>query len=76
MDDIELNIDRISKADIDHAVSLPTLNQTVRYLQNIAGINSGDVAGHCFHEEDWVRMTESQRRLAIDRWLATERLYA
>jgi hypothetical protein len=48
-----VNLDSIRDGDIAHAIAMDDLDAACRYLMDIAGISTGDVAGVCFSDLDF-----------------------
>jgi hypothetical protein len=68
----------IRDSDIAKAIELDELDDACRYLMEIAGISTGDVAGMCFGNLDFncAKADAAERERHIRSWLRTERQYA
>jgi len=69
------NLNKITAADIARSVQTDDLDDAVRLLQDIAGIDDGGVAAHCFSGFDWQSASHAEREEQIHDWLRTETSY-
>ena len=68
------NLDLITETDVERASRLLDIDAAALHLQQIAGIESGDVADVCLgdHREAWVAYTDSKRFTLLMQWLRSE----
>jgi hypothetical protein len=71
-----MTIDAIKPSDILTAIRFDDLDKALSYLQIIAGIDSGDVAGQVFAGFDWRSADYPKRVEKLKIWLAAERTYS
>ncbi len=64
----------IKDNDIETAAKMDDVDQAAKYLQDIAGITTGDVAGLYLSEEKWATDERGRVRL-LQEWLKGEKLY-
>ena len=69
------NLNKITAADIARSVQTDDLDDAVRLLQDIAGIDDGGVAAHCFSGFDWQSASRAEREEQLRDWLRTETSY-
>jgi len=73
-----LNLDAIRESDIATALGMDDLDDACAYLQGIAGITDGGIAGQVFSETtfDWETADRVAREHVVRVWLRVERAYA
>ena len=69
------NLNKITAADIARATENDDIDAAIAPLQNIAGIDDGGVAAHCFSGFDWQNASHAEREEQIRDWLRTETSY-
>jgi hypothetical protein len=70
-------LDDIRESDIATAISMDDLDEACAYLQDIAGITDGGVAGQVFSDInfEWGSADHAARERKIVEWIKVERLY-
>jgi hypothetical protein len=71
-----IDITKIKDADADRAAQIDDLDEAAGFLQGLAGITTGDVAGACLDRDAWKQSPPLARQEMLWTWLATEDLYA
>jgi hypothetical protein len=69
------NLEAIKDANIDAAAAIDNLDAAAKYLQDIAGITTGDIAGICLNEKNWIEADKRDRVQLLKTWLKTEANY-
>jgi hypothetical protein len=65
----------VKENDIEHAAAMDNVDRAAKYLQDIAGITTGDVASHYLNEEKWAGANRMLRIRLLQEWLKAEVLY-
>ncbi len=65
----------VEQNDIEHAAGMNNVDRAAKYLQDIAGITTGDVASHYLNEEKWASANRTARIRLLREWLKAEVLY-
>jgi len=71
-------IHRVTETDVYKAAGDGTVDGALAQLMAIAGITSGDIAGHCFSDIDdqkWGEMALHERVAALQNWKNTEKSF-
>jgi len=63
------------ESDIELAAAMDNVDRAAKYLQDIAGITTGDVASHYLNEERWAGANRTVRIRLLQEWLKAEILY-
>jgi hypothetical protein len=71
-----MTIDAVMPADILFAIKRDDLDDAVRYVQTIAGVDSGDVASQVFAGFDWRNADLRSRQNKMLEYVKAERTYA
>jgi len=70
-----MGVSSIKDNDIDSAAAIDNLDRAAHYIQKIAGITEGDVAGISLNEKEWHAADKPSRIQMIRSWLKTEAIY-
>lgn len=69
-------VEAVKDSDIEAAALIDDLDAAVLSLMEIAGIDDGGVAAHCFSGFEWETADAHERVTQLHHWLRTERRYA
>ena len=70
-----MSVEAIKPAGIDEVAGIHDLDKAARYLQDIAGITTGDIAGICLNSKDWAEADKVRRVQLLELWLKAEASY-
>ena len=66
------DISRVTDEDFEYAAGLDDIHQAALSLQNIAGIESGDIAALLLDETEWLILDKIERREKLETWIRSE----
>lgn len=65
----------ITNADIARSAAMNDLDEACAFLQGIAKVTDGGIAGMVFADIDWKAADQPTREAKIRRWIEVEKLY-
>ena len=65
----------VKDSHIEEAAAMDNLDRAAKHIQDIAGITTGDVAGQCLDEKQWMHADHQERLKLLRGWLKTEEIY-
>lgn len=71
-----LTLDRVTAAHITSAASMRNVDAAALFIQEIASIKDGDIAGVLLpRPEEWTALDSHEREACIELWLMAEAAY-
>jgi hypothetical protein len=70
-----MTVASVKDDDIEQAAAMDNVDRAAKYLQDIAGITTGDVASHYLNDEKWAGANRTGRVSLLQEWLKAEVLY-